>query len=66
MGDASGGSSAGGEGSADSARDQRNFGPRNIDGTWMGGVVRGPKKPFPFSIGYSQGELTILDLKIAQ
>lgn len=53
-------SSARREGSADSAGDQRNFGPRNPDGTWMGAVVRGPSKPFPFEVGAVIGELTCI------
>ncbi len=52
------GSAAGREGSTDSVGDQRNFGPRNSDGTWMGGVERGPSKPFPFDVGAVIGELT--------
>lgn len=48
------------ERSADSTRDQCNFGPRNPDGTWVGGVVRGPSKPFPFETGHVFGELTCL------
>lgn len=51
---------AGRERSADAVRDQRNFGPRNPDGTWVGGVVRGPSKPFPFEVGAVVGELTCL------
>lgn len=58
VGDTSGVSAAGREGSADGARDQRNFGPRNPDGTWMGGVERGPSRPFPFPVGAVIGELT--------
>lgn len=49
------------EGSADSAGNQRNFGPRNTDGTWMGGVVRGPSKPFPFEVGAVIGALTCVE-----
>ena len=51
---------AGREGSADSAGGQRNFGPRNPDGTWVGGMERGPYKPFPFEAGHVIGELTCL------
>lgn len=53
-------SAAGREGSADGVWDQRNFGPRNPDGTWMGGVERGPSRPFPFPVGTVIGELTCL------
>ena len=60
VGDTSGASAAGGEGSADGNGSQRNFGPRNTDGTWLGGVVRGPSKPFPFPVGAVVGELTCL------
>ena len=60
VGDTSGASAAGREGSADGARDQRNFGPRNPDGTWMGGVERGPSRPFPFPVGAVIGELTCI------
>ena len=56
----SGGSAAGRERSANRAGNQRDFGPRNPDGTWMGGVVRGPSKPFPFSPGDKFGELTCI------
>ena len=48
------------EGSRDGAGDKRNFGSRNPDGTWVGGVVRGPSKPFPFEVGAVVGELTCL------
>lgn len=54
------GGAAGGEGGADSSRSECNFGPRNPDGTWMGGVVRGPSKPFPFAVGAVIGELTCI------
>lgn len=54
------GSAARRERSVDSAGDQRNFGPRNPDGTWVGGVVRGPSKPLPFETGHVFGELTCL------
>lgn len=60
VGDAPRGGAAGREGGADGARDQRNFGPRNPDGTWMGGVERGPSRPFPFPVGAVIGELTCL------
>lgn len=36
-------------------------GPRNLDGTWMAGVVRGPSKPFPVSVGFTQGDLTVIE-----
>ena len=52
------GSAARRKGSTDRAGDQRNFGPRNSDGTWVGGVERGPSKPFPFEVGAVIGELT--------
>lgn len=55
---ASGATSAGREGGADTVRGERNFGPRNPDGTWVGGVERGPAKQFPFPIGAVFGELT--------
>lgn len=58
VGTTSGAGAAGREGSADSVRDKCNFGPRNLDGTWMAGVERGPKKPFPFAVGTVFGELT--------
>lgn len=45
---------------------RRNFGPRNSDGTWMGGVERGPAKPFPIPVGTTQGELTVLDWRRVQ
>lgn len=48
------------EASADGTRSERNFGPRNPDGTWVGGVVRGPSKPLPFEVGAVIGELTCL------
>ena len=54
------GSAAGREGSSDGAGGQRNFGPRNPDGTWMGGVGRGPSKRYPFAVGAVIGELTCL------
>lgn len=54
----SGVSAARREGSADSTGDKRNFGPRNPDGTWVGGVVRGPSRPLPFAVGAVIGELT--------
>lgn len=60
VGDAPGGGAAGREGGADGLRDQRNFGPRNPDGTWVGGVERGPSRPFPFPVGAVIGELTCL------
>lgn len=44
----------------DSKGDQRNFGSRNPDGTWMGGVVRGNRKPFPLGVGEVRGQLTVL------
>ena len=53
-------SAAGREGSADSGGNERNFGPRNPDGTWMGGVERGPSRPFPVEVGAVVGELTCL------
>jgi len=48
------------EGSADSSGNQRNLGPRNLDGTWVGGVERGPSRPYPFEVGAIVGELTCL------
>lgn len=39
---------------------RRNSGPRNPDGTWVAGVVRGPYRPFPFPIGTQFGELTLV------
>lgn len=60
VGTTSGISSAGRERSADSAGDKRDFGPRNSDGTWVGGVARGPSKPYPFEVGAVIGELTCL------
>jgi hypothetical protein len=36
-------------------------GPRNPDGTWVAGVVRGPYKPFPAPVGAIFGELTVVD-----
>ena len=56
----SGSVGSGREGRADRARRERNFGPRNPDGTWVGGVVRGPGKPFPVDVGETVGELTCL------
>ena len=44
---------------SDSFRSNRNTGPRNSDGTLVGGVAVGPYKPFPFPVGYTQGELTV-------
>lgn len=38
----------------------RHGGPRNPDGTWMAGVVRGPFKPFPVAVGTQQGDLTVV------
>lgn len=61
VGDASGGGATRGEGRSDSVWDKRNFGPRNPDGTWVGGVERGPSRPFPFPVGTVFGELTCLD-----
>ena len=37
-----------------------NGGPRNPDGTWVGGVATGNYKPFPFPVGTRFGELTVL------
>lgn len=48
------------KGCADGTRNQRNFGPRNPDGTWMAGVGRGAQKPRPFSVGAVFGELTCI------
>lgn len=45
----------------DISGDQRNFGPRNPNGTWVGGVVRGNRKPFPLEVGSKCGEFTILE-----
>lgn len=61
VGNASRSGATGGEVGADGARDQRNFGPRNPDGTWVAGVERGPSRPFPFPVGAVIGELTCLD-----
>lgn len=60
MGKASRRDSAGREGGVDRVGGQRNFGPRNTDGTWVGGVVRGPSKPLPFEVGAVIGELTCI------
>lgn len=38
----------------------RNDGPRNPDGTWVAGVVRGPYRPFPFPVGTCFGDLTVI------
>ena len=60
MGGASGGGTTGGKECADGDGNQRNFGPRNPDGTWVGGVARGPSRPYPFEVGTVVGELTCL------
>jgi len=39
---------------------ERHGGPRNPDGTWMAGVVRGPFKPFPVEVGFRRGALTVI------
>lgn len=46
---------------SDIPRGKCNTGPRNTDGTWVGGVARGPYKEFPFPIGAQFGELTIVE-----
>jgi len=38
----------------------RYTGPRNPDGTWVAGMVRGPYKPFAFPVGAKFGDLTIV------
>lgn len=60
VGDTPGGAGPRGEGRADDVRSGRNFGPRNPDGTWVGGVERGSSKPLPFPVGHRFGELTCL------
>lgn len=60
MGEASGVITAGGKVSNDVSGINSNRGPRNPNGTWMGGVERGPYKPFPFSVGATFGKLTVL------
>lgn len=60
MGDTSRGGSTGGEGSDNHARSSCDSGPRNPDGTWVAGVVKGNYKPFPFPVGFTQGTLTIV------
>lgn len=44
----------------DSFRSNRNTGPRNPDGTLVGGMAVGPYKPFPFPVGFTQGDLTVV------
>ena len=61
MGKTSGSSSTRGEGNDSGLGGKRYTGPRNPDGTWMAGVVRGSYKPFPFPIGFCQGSLTVID-----
>ena len=46
---------------SDTRRAKCHTGPRNSDGTWVAGVERGPYAPFPFPVGYTQGELTIVE-----
>lgn len=46
--------------SLEDARVRRNTGPRNPDGTWMAGMVRGPYRPFPFPVGTQFGDLTVI------
>ena len=46
---------------SDTRRVKCHTGPRNSDGTWVAGVERGPYAPFPFPVGYTQGELTIVE-----
>lgn len=48
------------QGSASPTRVGSDRGPRNPDGTWVAGVVRGPYKPFPFPIGAVFGQLTVI------
>lgn len=38
----------------------RYTGPRNSDGTWVAGMVRGPYRPFPFPLGARFGDLTVI------
>ena len=59
MGSTSGRSATRRAGDAQSPRDGRNSGPRNLDGTWVAGVARGPYRPVPFPVGSVFGELTI-------
>lgn len=40
--------------------DSGNFGPRNPDGTWVGGVVRGMRRRDAAPVGAAFGELTIV------
>lgn len=48
------------KGDADPSGSVRYTGPRNPDGTWMAGMVRGPYRPFPFPVGTKFGDLTIV------
>lgn len=59
MGESRRGSPPGGERSNNEGWGKRDAGPRNPDGTWVAGVVRGNYKPFPFPVGYRQGALVV-------
>lgn len=60
MGDTQRSGSAGAEGSTDAQRGNRDTRPQNSDGVRVGRLERGMRKPPPFPVGYSQGELTIM------
>lgn len=60
MGEAQRDSISGGQTDDTEFRTRRNGGPRNPDGTWMAGVVRGPIGGWPFPIGARFGALVII------